>query len=93
MIEIFVRSLKSRCQVEAMQLTTLERLLVISLIIAWRMLFLVMTGRECPDLPCDVAFAPGGMAGSQDRFQMQASSENSTVPQRNDTHRRPRAVF
>lgn len=59
-IEILFHILKSGCRAEAMQLGTLERierLLVIYLIIAWRILFLVTTGRECPDLPCDVAFA------------------------------------
>ena len=51
--------LKSGCQVEALQLGTLERLeraLVIYLIIAWRLLHLVTWGRDCPNLPCDVVF-------------------------------------
>jgi hypothetical protein len=30
--------------------------LVIYLIIAWRILYLVTWGRECPALPCDVVF-------------------------------------
>jgi hypothetical protein len=34
----------------------LERALVIYLIIAWRILYLVTWGRECPALPCDVVF-------------------------------------
>jgi len=58
-IEIFFRILKSGCRVEALQLSTLERLeraLVIFLIIAWRILHVVTLGRECPDLPCDVVF-------------------------------------
>ena len=44
-----------------MQLGTLERLeraLVIYLIIAWRILYLVTEGRDCPNLPCDVVFDP-----------------------------------
>ena len=59
LIEIFFRILKSGCRVEALQLSTLERLeraLVIFLIIAWRILHVVTLGRECPDLPCDVVF-------------------------------------
>ena len=36
----------------------LERALVIYLIIAWRILYLVTWGRECPALPCDVVFDP-----------------------------------
>ncbi len=46
---------------EALQLGTLERLeraLVIYLIIAWRILHLVIWGREGPDLPCEVVFDP-----------------------------------
>ncbi|MFO7641166.1 MAG: IS4 family transposase [Candidatus Competibacteraceae bacterium] len=61
LVEIFFRIWKSGCRVEALQLGTLarlERALVIYLIIAWRILHLVTWGRECPNLPCDVAFDP-----------------------------------
>lgn len=61
LIEIFFRILKSGCRGEALQLGTLERLeraLVIYLIIAWRILHVVTWGRDSPDLPCDVVFAP-----------------------------------
>jgi hypothetical protein len=59
--EIFFRILKSGCRVEALQLATvdrLERALVIYLVIAWRILYLMTLGRDCPHLPCEVAFAP-----------------------------------
>lgn len=61
LIEIFFSILTSGCRIEALQLGTLERLeraLVIYLIIAWRILHLVTWGRDCPDLPCEVVFAP-----------------------------------
>ena len=61
LIEIFFRILKSGCRVEALQLGTLERLeraLVIYVIIAWRILHVVTWGRDGPELPCDVVFAP-----------------------------------
>jgi hypothetical protein len=61
LVEIFFRLLKTGCRVEALQLGTLERwerALVIYLIIAWRILYWVTWGRECPDLPCEVVFAP-----------------------------------
>ena len=61
LVEIFFRILKSGCRVEALQLSTLERLeraLVIYLIIAWRILHLVTWGRDCPALPCEVVFDP-----------------------------------
>jgi hypothetical protein len=60
LVEIFFRILKSGCQVEALQLATRERLdraLVLYLVIAWRILHLVTLGRDCPELPCDVAFS------------------------------------
>lgn len=59
LIEIFFRILKSGCRVEALQLATVERLeraLVIYLVIGWRILYLMTLGRDCPDLPCEVAF-------------------------------------
>ncbi len=61
LIEVFFRILKSGCRVEARQLASMERLqrlLVIYLILAWRILHLVTLGQECPDLPCDVVFDP-----------------------------------
>lgn len=61
LVEIFFRILKSGCRVEALQLATVERLeraLVVYLIIAWRILHLVTLGRDCPQLPCEVVFAP-----------------------------------
>ena len=60
LMEIFFRIVKSGCRVEALQLATVERLeraLVIYLVIAWRILYLITLGRDCPDLPCDVAFS------------------------------------
>lgn len=59
-IEIYFRILKSGCKVEEMQLEKLERLepaLAFYLIIAWRVLYLTMLGRECPELPCNLVFA------------------------------------
>ena len=58
-IEVFFRILKSGCRIEKLQLETIERLepaLAFYMIIAWRILFLTMLGRECPELPCDVVF-------------------------------------
>ena len=58
-IEIYFRILKSGCRIEALQLEKRERLepaLAFYMIIAWRVLFLTMLGRECPEMPCDVVF-------------------------------------
>jgi hypothetical protein len=58
-IEIYFRILKSGCKVEESQLERAERFepyLALNMIVAWRIMHVMMLGRECPDLPCDVAF-------------------------------------
>ncbi len=58
-IEVFFRVFKTGCRVEEIQLETAARLrrsLMLYKIVAWRILYLTMLGRECPDLPCDVLF-------------------------------------
>lgn len=58
-VEVFFGVLKSGCTVEALQLETLERFtncLALYLIVAWRVLFVLRLGRECPELPCTVVF-------------------------------------
>jgi hypothetical protein len=59
-IEVYFKVLKSGCRVEQLQLEKRERLepaLAFYMIIAWRVLFLTMLGRECPEMPCDCVFA------------------------------------
>jgi hypothetical protein len=58
-IEIYFRVLKSGCQVEDLQLETAERMqacVAVYLIVAWRVLHVLMMGRQCPDLPCTAVF-------------------------------------
>jgi hypothetical protein len=58
-IEILFKVLKSGCAAEERQLETAERLrrcLAIDVVVAWRILYLTMAGRETPDLPCTVVF-------------------------------------
>jgi hypothetical protein len=58
-IEVFFRVLKSGCTVEQLQLETLERFtncLALYQIVAWRVLFVMRLGRECPELPCAAVF-------------------------------------
>ena len=60
-IEVFFRIFKTGCRVEALQLSTLERLepaLALYLLIAWRIQYLAVLGRVTPDLPCDVVLDP-----------------------------------
>jgi len=56
-IELLFKTLKSGCEVEELQLQHIDRLepaIAMYLIIAWRVLLLTMTGRRCPEMPCDV---------------------------------------
>ncbi len=60
-IEVFFRIFKTGCRVEALQLSTLERLepaLALYLIIAWRIQYLTLLGRVTPELPCDAVLDP-----------------------------------
>jgi Transposase Tn5 dimerisation domain/Transposase DNA-binding len=57
-IEIYFRVLKSGGKVEESQSETAARCepyLALCLIVAWRVMHVMMLGRDCPDLPCDVA--------------------------------------
>jgi Transposase DNA-binding/Transposase Tn5 dimerisation domain len=59
-IEVYYRVLKTGCKVEDIQLETADRLkpcLMLYKIVAWRVLYATMLGRECPTLACDVIFA------------------------------------
>jgi hypothetical protein len=58
-IEIYFRVLKSGCKIEKLQLETQSRFdscLTLYMIIAWRILYLTMLARECPDAPCHIIF-------------------------------------
>ena len=60
-IEVFFRIFKTGCRVEALQLSTLERLepaLALYLIIAWRIQYLTLLGRVTPEWPCDAVLDP-----------------------------------
>jgi len=58
-IEVYHRTLKSGCRIEDRQLEAAERLetcLGVDMVVAWRIYYLTMLGREKPDLPCTVFF-------------------------------------
>ena len=55
-IEVYHRTIKSGCRIEDRRLddaTSLESCLAIDLVVAWRVYWLTMIGREKPDTPCD----------------------------------------
>lgn len=58
-IELFHRVLKSGCHLEQIQQRhdfSLKPAIVLYMIIAWRLLYVMHLGRECPALPCDLVF-------------------------------------
>jgi hypothetical protein len=60
-IEVFFKTLKSGCTVEELQFVTLKattNCVALYMIIAWRIMYLTMLGREVPDLDCSVVFEP-----------------------------------
>jgi hypothetical protein len=59
-IEVFFRVLKSGCKIEELQFHREDRLqvcLAMYLIVAWRVLFVLKMGRECPEMACDAIFS------------------------------------
>jgi hypothetical protein len=66
-IEIFFHILKNACQVEAMQLSSIdniERALALFMIVAWRIGYLMRAGRTCPDLDASLFFDPDEIRGA-----------------------------
>lgn len=60
-IEMLFDALKNVSQVERLRLhslSSIENLCTFHLIVAWRVLYLVTLGREQPDLPASISFAP-----------------------------------
>ena len=58
-IEEYHRVLKSGCKVEAHHHTKAAKLKImvaIDIVVAWRIMLLVLLGREQPDLPCEIMF-------------------------------------
>ncbi len=55
-IEVYHRTIKSGCRIEDRRLDdahSLEACLAIDIVVAWRIYWLTMLGREKPDIPCD----------------------------------------
>jgi hypothetical protein len=58
-IELFFNILKNGCRVEALPLSTMERLeraLALFMVVAWRIARLMRLGRTCPDLGAELLF-------------------------------------
>lgn len=59
-IEMFFRTLKGGCEIEKLQFEEPDNLMnaiATYMIISWRIQYLLMLGRQCPDLPADILFS------------------------------------
>jgi hypothetical protein len=59
-IEVYFRTLKSGCKIEELQFERQDRFevcLAMYMIVAWRVLYLLMLGRECPKMSCEAVLA------------------------------------
>lgn len=59
-IEIYFRVLKSGCKIEELQFERQDRFevcLAMYMIVAWRVLYVLMLGRECPKMRCDAVLS------------------------------------
>ena len=60
-IEIFFKILKSGCIIEKLQFESFKAIsncIALYMIVAWRILYLTMLGRACPDMKCSCVFEP-----------------------------------
>lgn len=58
-IEVFFKILKTGCQIEELQFESFNRIancLTVYMVIAWRILYLTMMGRHCPEISSDLVF-------------------------------------
>ena len=58
-IEIFFRVLKTGCRIEKRHFETIEAIenvIALFMVIAWRVMYLSMLGRTCPDISCELFF-------------------------------------
>lgn len=61
MIEVFFRTLKSGCRVEARRFEHIDRVLpclAVYLVVTWRTLYVCRLGREFPEISCEAVFEP-----------------------------------
>jgi hypothetical protein len=66
-IEIYFNVLKNGCKVEALQLSSIDRIeraLALFMIVAWRVAHLMRMGRTCPDLDAALFFDPDEIRGA-----------------------------
>jgi Transposase Tn5 dimerisation domain/Transposase DNA-binding len=60
-VEVYFRVLKGGCKIEELQLeenARIEACVALYMIVAWRLLYVTRLARQCPEVSCEVVFAP-----------------------------------
>jgi hypothetical protein len=66
-VEIYFHVLENGCEVEALQLSSIDRLelaLALFMVVVWRVTYLMRKGRTCPDLDARLFFDPDEIRGA-----------------------------
>lgn len=66
-IEIYFHVLKNGCEIEALQLSAIDRIeraLALFMVVAWRVTYLMRLGRTCPDLDASLFFDADEIRGA-----------------------------
>ncbi len=76
-IEMYFRILKGGCEIEKLQLeavTAIENAIAVYMVVSWRIQYLLMLGRQCPNLPSDLLF-------SEDEWQSVYVAKKQEIPE------------
>lgn len=83
-IELLFHIVKNACRIEALQLSTMERLeraIALYLVVAWRIARLMRLGRTCPDLPAELFFEPEEWKGAHLLLKKKVPKQPPTLNQ------------
>ena len=86
-IETYFHVLKNGCKVEALQLSSIDRIeraLALFMVVAWRVTYLMRMGRTCPDLDATLFFEPDEIRGT---YLLMKKPTPATPPRLNEVLR------
>ena len=81
-IEIYFNVLKNGCEVEALQLSAIDRIeraLALFMVVAWRVTYLMRKGRTCPELDARLFFDPDEIRGAHLLTKKKMPAKPATV--------------
>lgn len=83
-IEVYFNILKNGCEVEELQLATIDRLeraLALFMVVAWRVAYLMRKGHTCPELDAALFFDPDEIRGAHllNKLKMPATPPSLSI--------------